>query len=270
MSSIGMMDPAFFVGKNELLSWLNELLDLNYSKVEQCANGAAYCQIMDACFPGEVAMKKVMFDAKHEHDFVKNYKVLQTLFDKKQITKHIEVTKLCKAKPLDNLEMLQWIKRYFDMHYGGNEYNAVERRGGLSFASTGAKENTATNKPAAAKTATVKTGAVRVARPASSSAPKRAGAPAGAGGSSANDEQVAKLTEEMTSMKLTVAELEKERDFYFGKLRDVEITCQTNERTDVGSLVEDIQKILYSTAEDVVVAAPAPEAVPEAQPVAAA
>lgn len=51
MSGIGMMDAAFFVGKNELLSWLNELLQLNYTKVEQCANGAAYCQIMDAIYP---------------------------------------------------------------------------------------------------------------------------------------------------------------------------------------------------------------------------
>ena len=51
MSGTGMMDAAFFVGKNELLSWLNELLTLNYTKVEQCANGAAYCQIMDACYP---------------------------------------------------------------------------------------------------------------------------------------------------------------------------------------------------------------------------
>jgi hypothetical protein len=51
MSNIGMMDPAFFVGKNELLTWLNELLQLNYTKVEQCANGAAYCQIMDALYP---------------------------------------------------------------------------------------------------------------------------------------------------------------------------------------------------------------------------
>ena len=55
MSSVGMMDAAFFVGKNELLNWLNDLLQLNYSKVEQCASGAAYCQIMDAIYPVNLA-----------------------------------------------------------------------------------------------------------------------------------------------------------------------------------------------------------------------
>ena len=35
MASVGMMDPAYFVGKVELLAWLNELLKLSYTKVEQ-------------------------------------------------------------------------------------------------------------------------------------------------------------------------------------------------------------------------------------------
>lgn len=64
-------------------------------------------------------------------------------------SQHIEVNKLIKAKPLDNLEFLQWIKRYFDLHYGGNEYNAVDRRGGAG------KENTAGN--VAAKSGATKT-----------------------------------------------------------------------------------------------------------------
>jgi RP/EB family microtubule-associated protein len=103
------MDPAYFVGKNELLAWLNELLKLNYSKVEQCNTGAAYCQIIDAVYPvteestflhflyistsdshvpqGEVPLKKVNFNAKTEPEYIKNFKVLQTTFDKKQISR---------------------------------------------------------------------------------------------------------------------------------------------------------------------------------------
>ena len=41
---------AFHVGRAELLQWINGLLDLRYGKVEQCANGAAYCMILNSTF----------------------------------------------------------------------------------------------------------------------------------------------------------------------------------------------------------------------------
>lgn len=46
-------------------------------------------------------------------------------------------------------------------------------------------------------------------------------------------------------MKLTVEGLEKERDFYFGKLRDIELICQENNNEN--PLVDRIIEILYAT-----------------------
>eukprot|EP00435_Cladocopium_sp_Y103_P026470 s2850_g6.t1 len=37
---------------------VNRLLQVNLAKVEQCASGAIYCQIIDACHPASVAMRK--------------------------------------------------------------------------------------------------------------------------------------------------------------------------------------------------------------------
>lgn len=36
--------------RTELLAWLNDLLQLGYTKIEQCGTGAAHCQIMDSIF----------------------------------------------------------------------------------------------------------------------------------------------------------------------------------------------------------------------------
>ena len=47
-------------------------------------------------------------------------------------------------------------------------------------------------------------------------------------------------------MKLTVDALEKERDFYFGKLRDIEVLCQEHESENQPTL-QQIMDILYAT-----------------------
>lgn len=41
--------------RTELIAWVNDLLQLNYTKVEQCGTGGAYCQIMDSVY-GELEL----------------------------------------------------------------------------------------------------------------------------------------------------------------------------------------------------------------------
>lgn len=48
-------------------------------------------------------------------------------------------------------------------------------------------------------------------------------------------------------MKLTIDGLEKERDFYFGKLRDIELICQESENDSNNPVLGKIIDILYAT-----------------------
>lgn len=82
-----MMDAAYFVGRKEILEWLNGLLRLNLSKIEETASGAIACQLLDILYPGAVPMKRVKWNAKLEYEFVHNYKILQTAFTKLKIDK---------------------------------------------------------------------------------------------------------------------------------------------------------------------------------------
>jgi len=132
--SIGIMDGAYFISKSELLSWINDLLKLNLTKIEQLGTGAVYCQLLDACYPGEVSVHKLAWKAKQEYEFVNNFKVLQSAFGKLKITKYVEVEKLIKGKPLDNIEFGQWFKRYYEIKYGKGtlkDYDPVARRGNV-------------------------------------------------------------------------------------------------------------------------------------------
>ena len=47
-------------------------------------------------------------------------------------------------------------------------------------------------------------------------------------------------------LKLTVDGLEKERDFYFSKLRDIELICQEHENEN-SPIISGIVSVLYAT-----------------------
>ncbi|MCD7454993.1 hypothetical protein HAX54_026721 [Datura stramonium] len=254
---IGMMDGAYFVGRSEILAWINSTLHLNLSKVEEACTGAVHCQLMDAAHPGLVPMHKVNFDAKNEYEMIQNYKVLQDVFSKLKITKHIEVSKLVKGRPLDNLEFMQWMKRYCDSVSGGNihSYNPLERR----EACKGAKEvnkrsapsqNATKNASTASKHAPHSTRRNDVPHVSSTSQSGKISRPSSSGGASTYSEAERTAHEQqITELKLSVDSLEKERDFYFSKLRDIEILCQCPEIENL-PVIEAVKRILYAMDDD--------------------
>ena len=125
---LGMMSGVYFVGRGELLQWINDLLQINYTKVEDTANGAAFCQVIDAIHPGTVALGRVKYDAYDPATMTANYKVLQDAFNKNSIQQYIDVVTLTKGKYMAALEMFQWIHGYYVQTGPHGEYDAVARR----------------------------------------------------------------------------------------------------------------------------------------------
>jgi len=351
-SNVGMMDAAFFVGRSELLTWVNSTLHTSLTKVEQCASGAVYCQLLDACHPGVVQMKRVNWMAKVDHEHIPNYKILQAAFSKLGVDRNIDVDKLIKGKYQDNLEFLQWMKCYFEhshpshsygggglgedggynplparegkplyewarpgglgggggssssssttagaRDFGGGETGSRQSRGGHAHGAesftlnqggatasstsmsglggsgrrapgtgTGGPDRTGTS---SMKTSSMKTRAkeaaerhaMRNTKPSASasttsSATQNRRADGTVGGGRGGSEVEAALREEIRNMQVTVDGLETERDYYFHKLREIEILSQTLDPTDdasgaaiaemdVPKLVCEVQRILY-------------------------
>ncbi|KAB2037946.1 hypothetical protein ES319_D03G110800v1 [Gossypium barbadense] len=242
-SNIGMMDSAYFVGRNEILTWINNRLQLNLSRIEEAASGAVQCQMIDMTYPGAVPMHKVNFDAKSEYDMIQNYKVLQEVLNKLKIDKHIEVNRLVKGRPLDNLEFLQWLKRYCDSVNGGimNEnYDPVERR------LKGGKERNSKGSLKSSKSLQANN-LHNLASGDAAGINKNTVSKQGKTGVAASSSEVRALSKEITDLKLSVDLLEKERDFYFAKLRDIEILCQST-KVENHPMAVAIKKILYAAA----------------------
>ncbi|SCU84043.1 LAFA_0D07690g1_1 [Lachancea sp. 'fantastica'] len=290
--------------RSELLGWLNELLRLNYAKIEQCGTGAAYCQIIDSIY-GDVPMHRVKFHATAEYEFLTNFKILQSSFTKHRLEKTILVEKLVKCRFQDNLEFLQWLKKFWFQNKDESPYDAESRRkyrapalppaggsgggGGAAtvaghgngFASSGSISSSAggslySGGSTSAPSSVVKKRANGPLRSAVSMGSSRSSSTGLISRKSSAEQQAhvvglqTKLSQAQTTLENTqkeveqyreaIAIMERERDFYFGKLRDIEILSQSTKdlckegvySSDPHELVrflDKIQQILYATEE---------------------
>ena len=191
-------------------------------------------------------MSRVKFNANTEYAYLENFKILANIFRKHHIDRPLPTQELIKCKMQDNLEFLQWTKRYWDQYYPGGDYDALARRKG---APAGAAPSLPPGGGSRTSAGGGGVGGARRPMGSSGAAPRtnsRTGMGAAGGGSGLLQQKNAELME-------TVQGLERERDFYFSKLRDIELLIQQAMEADPaleedeGSLLKQIQTILYST-----------------------
>ncbi|KAK3110546.1 microtubule integrity protein mal3 [Teratosphaeriaceae sp. CCFEE 6253] len=207
-------------------------------------------------------MSRVKFNANSEYQYLENFKILSNCFRKHHVDRPLTVEQLTKCKMQDNLEFLQWTKRYWDQYYPGGDYDAVSRRKGVA----GGAALPAPAPTTSARTSTGGNAAARRPPGGTGAAPRTTSRQAGTGGGQASTLLQSKNAE----LVETVQGLERERDFYFSKLRDIELLIQQAMEADPaleadeGSLLKQIQTILYSTEEGFEIPAEAEgEGVPE-------
>ncbi|KAI8610051.1 calponin homology domain-containing protein, partial [Chytriomyces sp. MP71] len=230
--------------KTELLGWLNDLLALKYTTIEQCGTGSAFCQIVDSIY-GTVPLSRVKFDTKNEYDYVSNLKILQASFNKHKIEKNIPIDRLVKCRYSDNLEFLQWMKKYWDAFYPGGGYDAAAKRHQAMKPRTPGKARS----PTSAAGSPTSPGGMD-ASPTRRSPLRPSAVSNETFGSRDSSKQVHELQKQVNDLRIAADTLERERNFYYLKLRDLEVlVLEKMESENPPTFLQDMQAILYATEE---------------------
>lgn len=256
------------LSRHDIINWINNTLQASYKKVEQLCSGVAYCQFMYMLFPGCLIIKKVKVDAKLEHEFINNFKILQNSFKKVGVDKVIPVERLIKGRFQDNFEFVQWFKKFFDANWTGQELQSpVKSKPNVTPSVTKGttkafKSITRTPANSMVKRAPNPSRAVVSAEETPQKPSKKTTKSTASPAPPAADlaaEEIGSLKNEIENLKTDFETLESERDFYFEKLRDIEVALNeivgeeasepVDADSDVGQLGNKILGILYATKE---------------------
>lgn len=247
--SVGVVSAPYFVSRVEILKWINDLAHLNYTEIEQTASGVFVCHVFDALYPGQIRFEKVKFNARQQYEFIHNYKILQACFNRVGMKRQIDVEKLVQGKYQDNFEFMQWVKAYYDSHaceralqYDGRaRREEVLGRKGVSNApsfrppprdlpSKSSSSRDMRKQQSANGASLTRAQSSPRTRPPLYASQKAAQTSVGV---AANRAQVTQLKQELDALKeesqiqkSLMIELETEKNFYFNKLRKIELILQ--------------------------------------------
>lgn len=251
----------------ELLDWLNGYLQLSLSKVEQCANGAVYCQILDACRPGMVAMRKVNWAARRESEALANYGVLEAALQRCAtnwpLAKGVDADTLLTGAYQPNLEMLQCMRQYWAKIGPTEGYDPLKCRWGVVRLPAWARARTALGEhngwarsagiescPGSRVSSRAVTPERQIVQPVASKVRFSENVSSGSGSAEASVQR-----KELRRLRAVARCVEKERNWYYRKLRDVEVIMQTIESpsrkdTTLPQLMGEIMGVLSSCDDD--------------------
>merc|ERR1712227_514356 len=171
-------------------------------------------------------------------------------FSSLKIDRFIEVDKLIRAKYQDNLEFMQWFKRYFELNVPMQyEYDPAERRK-LAKGGKNAKSVLSSSGSSSARVAssTTKRSVVPERKSSSEVGASRKPIASRPKSSSTVDVELQKKFETLstnhTQLQSVVEGLEKERDFYFSKLAQMEELLQKVKEEKKDSLTEETNGIV--------------------------
>lgn len=125
------------------------------------------------------------------------------------------------------------MKRFFDLNFRGGDYAAADRRKGAKTPWDGS-ERKPNPQPKPMK------------KPRPEATPVRA-----AGARAKESEDAPALNKQIAELRMTTDTLEKERDFYFGKLRAIELFCEHHQDQE-NPVIQEIQKVLYATDDETI------------------
>ncbi|XP_017074091.1 microtubule-associated protein RP/EB family member 1 [Drosophila eugracilis] len=222
----------------EMLSWVNKTLQTNLSKVEEMCTGAAYCQLMDMLFPKSLPVRRIKFISNQEHEYFQNFKLLQASFNKLSVDKVVPIDRLVKGRFQDNLEFLQWFQKFFEANYKGRSYNPIIVRQGLDMGICSGLVSSKSQKISKGPRETPEEPSTKSAEEAAKADTEK----------EAIEKEFLKLSNELKIYCEYTSTMEKEKEFYSTKLRNIKTLCQNSKVSDnrLSLILGQIIHVIYA------------------------